>query len=72
MKAVSRLTSFAGYSAKALFRGAGMALSLTVLFIGSDCFGRGMGTNELRRWGGNGASGDGFGGGKGSLKQREV
>lgn len=47
MKAVSRLTSFAGYGAKALFRGAGMALSLTVLFIGSDCFGRGMGTNEL-------------------------
>ena len=54
MKAVSRLTSFAGYGAKALFRGAGMALSLTVLFIGSDCFGRGMGTNELaalgRQW----------------------
>ena len=47
MKAVSRLTSFAGYGAKALFRGAGMALSLTVSFIGSDCFGRGMGTNEL-------------------------
>lgn len=54
MKALSRFISLADYGAKTLFRGVGMALALAILFVGADCSGREMGTNELaasgRQW----------------------